>query len=221
MNGFAMPELSLKKLCSSPFYHTFSYPAFLLCFLSICLAQLPSPQVSGWPLKALFKNECNICHLPFLWCLAISTAAVVLYWIGQQFQDWVPSELLSETVWSQQSVNITSTVLSKNLLALGVWESFWGLSPVQLEWGTAGVKSSRTARTGWMFCTARGWATQTSCPFCTSDRWQSSDSKVGTGECPGQPSSPLLMPSRDDQTFLPSLYLHLWGWIYRWLPQLM
>lgn len=82
MSGFLMPEFSLSKLCSFPFYHiaiTPSYSALRYTFCQFCFAQLSSSQVSGWPLKALFKNECNICHLPFLWCLAISTAAVVLY----------------------------------------------------------------------------------------------------------------------------------------------
>lgn len=78
-NGFATPEFSLYKLCSFPFYHISSYSALCYTFCQFRLAQLSSLQVSGWPLKALFKNECNICHLPFLWCLAVSTAAVVLY----------------------------------------------------------------------------------------------------------------------------------------------
>lgn len=42
MNGFAMPELSLKKLCSFPFYHTFSYPAFCCAFCQFALPGFPA-----------------------------------------------------------------------------------------------------------------------------------------------------------------------------------
>lgn len=139
--------------------HSITLSAILLSVMLSVNLPCPASQPTGFWMtsKGPFKDECNICHLPFLWCLTISTAAVVLYWIGQQFQVWVPSELLSETVWSQQSFNITFIVLSKNLF---YWHlEFWRVSEAcplcswsgaQLEWSTAGVKSNRTARTGWM-----------------------------------------------------------------------
>lgn len=115
-----LTRMDLQCLSSQSTNFALSHSITLLAILFFVMLSVNSPcpasQPTGfwWPLKALFKNECNICYLPFLWCLAISTAAVVLYWIGQQFQVWVASELelLSETVWSQHSVNTTFIVLS-------------------------------------------------------------------------------------------------------------